>query len=216
MSAINIEFLWPVAERYELVEPGPDDKSNALAAIREPVIQQIGKSEPRQPLATTADLYLRFAALKNYPEGKPFAEACLRFAHDYGFVQTYGYDGEFETLESWRSAVEFMNETMHGLRRAKNENALPRAGAAITDVGVMLLPGKPEPKVVLRPRVLLDAMRLQLAQSIAGGRGLQACENCGNWFEVGGRRGAKRVGSKFCSDACRNEFHYQQKKAVTS
>jgi len=107
-----------------------------------------------------------------------------------------------------------MKASVGGLRRAFEEKVIPKPGFLITELDVILVPGKPDGRLALslRPKVLVDAMRVQLAQSIAGGNEISVCEVCGSWFEKGGRGGdAKRSIARFCSDKCRNQFHNERR-----
>ena len=85
----------------------------------------------------------------------------------------------------------------------------------LTTVDVALLSGEEDswdakPALVLQPRTLLSAMLVQIAQSRASGASIHVCEQCQKWFEVG--VGAKRaLVTKFCSDRCRNRYHYEQR-----
>jgi hypothetical protein len=108
-----------------------------------------------------------------------------------------------------------MKTTIEALRRAVDEKVI-RSGknALITTIDVLLVSGQPDgrPTLSLRPQNLIDAMRIQLAQSIASGNLINVCPICGAWFEKGGRGGsAKRSIARFCSDKCRNQFHNERR-----
>lgn len=199
-AVLNIDFAWPVGRKYKLVEP-PEDP---LAAINEPYIQQDGPDQFVQQPLKQGRLFLNFADLLKAPD---FGKACLRFAHQYGLPDTYAQDGATMTLRRWRMLAELISQSIDGLRRAQEENALPFHGASITEMQVLLLPGTDgRPTLTLQSRTLGDAMRLQLGQSVAGGQTIQACENsgCPNLFVAGGGRGtgARRLHAKFCSGEC--------------
>lgn len=69
---------------------------------------------------------------------------------------------------------------------------------------------RPRPSLNFSPNNLLSAIDLQFYQAIAGMTELRACENCGTWFECG-PGGTRRSASRFCSDACRFNFHNARK-----
>jgi hypothetical protein len=58
----------------------------------------------------------------------------------------------------------------------------------------------------LRPTSLLDALWLQLAQSLTSGAQFRQCEHCGEFF-VAGRGTGRRVDAKFCSEEHKIAFH---------
>ena len=116
----------------------------------------------------------------------------------------------------WRREVRMMKSLTTMVGAVKTENAR-RVLMRVTTIDVALLSGESKgntvrpsakPVLVLQPRTLLDAMKLQLAQSQAGGATLHTCEQCGRLFETGA--GAKRRVAKFCCDACRQRFHYER------
>jgi hypothetical protein len=84
----------------------------------------------------------------------------------------------------------------------------------ITSVDVLLstdsAPAGAHRGLVLRPPSLIDAIKLQLAQSVASGNAISTCQQCSKWFEVGGK--GKRNIAKFCSDRCRSRFNYEQQR----
>lgn len=210
MARINIDFTWPVGSEYKIVRPSPAEIDDSFAAIREPCILQVGPAQyERRPL-DNGKLHLQFADLSKAPD---FDRACLGFARAFGLPTQRAEDGAKERLSNWRALVERMTESMEGLRRAQEENALPSIGAAITEIEVRLLPGQDgRATLSLRPQRLWDAMRLQLGQSIAGDRELATCPNCNRWFEVGGRgAGVKRARAIFCEPKCKNEFNYRKR-----
>jgi hypothetical protein len=213
MTLINIDFSWQVGSKYEIFRPSPEDMANPHAAIREPVILQVGPVEEdrqpliRNPLMRNSALYSAFANLKKQQD---FEKACLSFAYTYGLPTQIAEDGAKERLSVWRDLVERMSDSIDGLRLAKNENALPSIGAAITEIEVRVLPGQDGlATLALRPPKLWEAMRLQLGQSITSGKSIEVCQNCQRWFETGGGRGngARRRDAKFCSEDCRKNSH---------
>jgi hypothetical protein len=210
MAKININFVWPRGTKYRVVEV-PEGNVGT-----ETYIEQVGSDQIEMQPLVSGDAYLEFAKLH---KAKDFTNACWRFAYAFGLPTQRAEDGARERLSRWRVLVEVMHQSVEGLRRAKEENALPPLGAAITDIDVMLIPGSDGvPALSLRPHALWEAMRLQMAQSIADGRDIATCPNCSKWFEVGGRRGTggKRADSTFCSDPCKNQFKYRTKKGAAA
>jgi hypothetical protein len=218
-AKISIGFEWPRGRSYEIVEPPlPRSKNDPLAkTIDEPHIRQTGRTEKetpeRQPLEIHPSLYLDFAKLDGSAE---FAEACRRFAQNWGLLTQYAEPNAQEPLSLWRREIKTMKDTIERLRRAFEEKIIPSRGDWIpTDLQLVLaFPGKPDgrPVPLFRPRTLRDAMRVQLVQSIARGNAVNVCPVCGGWFERGGRGGdVKRSIARFCSDRCRNAFHNKQR-----
>ena len=212
MSKISIGFEWPKGRTYEIVGPSaPRSKDNPF--LDEPHIRQTSRTEKenpaRRPLEIHPSLHLAFAKL----DGS--AESCRHFAQNWGLLRRYAEIGAQEPLSLWQREIKTMKDTVEGLRRAFDEKVIPSRGALITtELEVVLVPGKPDGRAVLsfRPRILRDAMRIQLAQSIASGNAVNACPVCGSWFERGGRGGdVKRSIARFCSDRCRNAFHNKQR-----
>jgi hypothetical protein len=214
MPTISIGFEWPRGRDYEIVEPDlPRSERDPFAkTIDEPHIRQVGPNErerpARRPLEISPSLHLDFAKLRHSRED------CLRFARSWGLLRTYAQPGAQEPLSRWFKEIDRMKASVGGLRRAFEEKVIPKPGFLITELDVILVPGKPDGRLALslRPKVLVDAMRVQLAQSIAGGNEISVCEVCGSWFEKGGRGGdAKRSIARFCSDKCRNQFHNERR-----
>src|ERR1700732_4997185 len=125
MANINIDFPWSRGAKYRVVEV-PEGNVRT-----ETYIEQVGSEEVTlQPLAS-GDAYLRFAELHKAPD---FAKACWHFAYNYGLPEARAGDGARQRLSRWRMLVDLMHQSVEGLRRAKEEDALPPLGAAITTV----------------------------------------------------------------------------------
>ncbi len=121
-------------------------------------------------------------------------------------------DPPSEDLKIWQAEIKKMRRLVRALpQMIKIVNSIG-AASRVGSVDVCLVPGtgpNATPVMMLEPRDLLQAMNLQLAQAVAGGSALLVCKQCGRWFEAG--RGAKRTVAKFCSDGCRNRFHYEER-----
>lgn len=61
------------------------------------------------------------------------------------------------------------------------------------------------PSIKYSPARLLDALWLQLSHELSSGAQSRQCDNCGNWFSVGGK--GRRLVARFCKEKCRIEFH---------
>ncbi|MET3841933.1 hypothetical protein [Bradyrhizobium sp. OAE829] len=60
-------------------------------------------------------------------------------------------------------------------------------------------------RMVLEPKCLLDAIKLQLLESISNGVNTFECAACGDWF-------SKKSGAKFCSEKCKDSYHNAKNK----
>jgi hypothetical protein len=67
-------------------------------------------------------------------------------------------------------------------------------------------------RLAIVPRSLVQGMWIQLAQDLAGGGIVQACQQCGSLFPAGS--GGRRADAKFCSDTCRKAHNYAAKKGA--
>jgi hypothetical protein len=213
MPTISIGFEWPRGRGYAVVEPAlRRSKGDPFAAkFDEPHIRQTGRTEKenpaRRPLEIHPSLYLEFAKLKS-------SDDYITFARNWGLLKNYAELGAQEALSLWKREIETMKETVESLRRAIDEKVIRPRGFLITTIDVFLVSGLPDggPALSLQPQNLRDAMRIQLAQSIASGNLINVCPVCGQWFEKGGRGGgAKRSIARFCSDKCRNQFHNERR-----
>jgi hypothetical protein len=175
------------------------------------VIRQVGSGRDNQwePLRHVPDLYLKFARL----DGS--AEACVDFAGRYGLLRVPAKIGAAEPIEDWQTEIRKMKglaNMTRDVRPVQSHRVLFR----MTEVTVALLSGEPgsdvKPTLVLEPKHLLVAMKVQLASATAGGTVLHTCVQCGQWFGAGGE--AKRSFAKFCSDPCRQRFHYHKVKSA--
>ena len=70
--------------------------------------------------------------------------------------------------------------------------------------------GKGTVSVKIAPAKLIDALWLQLGQSLAGGARWRQCDYCGDPFPVGGRSG-RRLVARFCSNEHRIRFRKRSK-----
>jgi hypothetical protein len=59
--------------------------------------------------------------------------------------------------------------------------------------------------IKMLPSTLLDALWLQLGQSLSGGAKMRECRHCKHWFPVGGDSG-RRLVAEFCSEEHKKRF----------
>jgi hypothetical protein len=190
VTAIDIDFEWSVGRCYECVV---DEEAKLV------VRQTSRQLDLKRPLQTFSELYLAFAKLDGSPE------ACLKFARLWGLLRQPAKLGASERLDDWKREI---NEMRH-LVNAAGFVQMGGIRARMAKVDVELVSGEPGAFMRLHPATLFDAMIVQLVQSQASGASLQTCGQCGRWFEVGAA--GKRKVAKFCSDRCRNRFHYVQR-----
>ncbi len=171
-------------------------------------IRQIGRGKQKySPLATEA-LYLKFAQLDGSPA------ACVGFAESCGLLehQASSTNPPSEDLSFWRAEIRRMKVLILALPKVVKVVNSRGTFATVGSVDILLVPGvgsNAKPVMVFEPRNLLQAMNLQMAQSITGGNTVLTCQQCGTWFEVGAD--AKRAVAKFCSDKCRFRFNYERR-----
>jgi hypothetical protein len=60
-------------------------------------------------------------------------------------------------------------------------------------------------RMSLEPECLLDAIKLQLLESISKGVNTFECLSCGGWF-------SKKAGAKFCDEKCKDDYHNARRK----
>jgi hypothetical protein len=210
-----IGLEWTCGADYECV-PLSTEKS-AL------VIRQIGKKEiPVRPL-DDPERYLTFANLKG-------SAGVLTFAREFGLLTTPASDGAFERLDSWQREIKRTkglismlgagDETPGGVIRTANSRMvkfkatsidvflesrpkLDQRGRAIPD------PHNPNnrPVLVLQPQNLLEGMLLQLAQRVATEGSIYICKQCANAFAAGVGESRRSI-AVFCSERCKNRYHY--------
>jgi hypothetical protein len=198
MTTIKIDFEWTRGRRYEHVP------YKGGGAIRQ--TDKGGERFNPLDLGGATSLAVTFAGLNGSSEG------CVDFATHFGLLTTPARFGAAEPLDIWQREIRRMKSliSMTDVVRAANSRRI-RMKMATLNVGLQSgLPGR-RPALVLWPQTLLDAMIVQFAQSKASGRTIRVCQQCGNWFEQG--LDAKRSVAKFCSDRCRNRYHYELKTA---
>jgi hypothetical protein len=200
---IDISFQWTRSLAYECVTRGGRKW-----------IAPVGKKRdtPFEPLKIDCEkpLFLRFAELDGSEE------SCLRFAHHWGLLRSE-LQTSSEALEDWREQIKDMRQRISWFGTDDDEPLAPKlpAGEAwkLTNLEVLLVPARSETKrfaMVLHPKNLIEAMHLQLATSVAGSGSIRTCKQCGSWFESGASESRRSV-AIFCSEKCKNRFHYLER-----
>jgi hypothetical protein len=161
------------------------------------------KIEPEKPL------YLLFANLNGSED------ACLKFAHTWGLLKSKAAtEGEF--LEDWRREISDLRMQIAFLEDGEKPKKPEQADAwKVTSLDVLLAPSERPVNgkrftMLLQPKDLFGAMRLQLARTVSGGGAIRACKQCGNWFEAGAGESRRNI-AIFCSEKCKNRFHYLER-----
>jgi hypothetical protein len=214
MPLLSIEFeWWKDSKGYRLVEPEPwPQNSPPKPTWNIPVIGIIpnegkrivpnrGKLIPYQPLKHFNRLYKSFADIKD-------EALAVDFACKWGLLTSSDGSDELETFlkeaEDFRKSLE--------QRRPSRKKRIPEFNAEVETTVLADLKASlttdPRGRLQLRilPSNLLEALWLQLAQTLATGTDIRTCLLCGQYFEVG-PRGQKRLDAKFCSDEHRIKFH---------
>jgi hypothetical protein len=195
---IDTQFQWTRFHSYEI------EKSGGRAWIK-PIGRKRDVLEPLK-LEPEKQLYLLFSELDGSEDG------CLQFARRWGLLRIESPTGK-EMMEDWRESIKAMQLSINLL--SGNEPKRPvRDAWKVTDLDVLLVPKIPANgssfSMVLQPRNLFEAMRLQLASGVSGGGSLRACKQCGNWFETGATQSRRSI-AIFCSEKCKNRFHYLER-----
>jgi hypothetical protein len=206
---IEIGLQWSKARAYET--------ANAKGAQ---FIRPVGERRyPVEPFKIEGDepLHVRFANLDGTEK------SCVEFAKSYGLLKSRD---QAEHLDEWKREIENVKVLASGLQLQVNENApggitllgsSRKAPIELTSIAAILVPGSPgkRPKLSLEPKTLLDAMYLQLGLVLSTDGSLQSCKQCGKWFERGTTK-ARRIIAVFCSEKCKNHFHYVEKRKRSS
>ena len=204
MGALPIDFVW-----------ARDRKGYHLEDAKPPHPQRVVRNgsndeqlETYRPLDRMDRLFIAFANTAISPNG------VLEFVRKYGSLTWAGTDSTkgdpvnlvIMNAESMRQILGYSSgdRKRPPKRPPLDEGPTPLPitlhGSIILDVKTGL------PKLLLSPNTLFDALWLQLAQELSGGRYLRRCEQCGAWFETGAGTG-RRLDAKFCSDEHRITFN---------
>lgn len=194
---IDTQFQWTRFHSYEI------DKSGGRAWIK-PIGRKRDVFEPLK-LKPEKPLYLLFSELDGSEEG------CLKFAHRWGLMRTESPTAK-EMMEDWRESIKDMRLAINLLGGDEPKRPV-RDAWKVTNLDVLLVPRISNGgsfSMVLQPRNLFEAMRLQLASGVSCGGSLRACKQCGNWFETGATESRRSI-AIFCSEKHKNRFHYLER-----
>jgi hypothetical protein len=156
-----------------------------------------------RPLKRTNSLYLVFAnSVKD-------ASTVLRFVSEHGPLTQRGLDrecGEFVSEIVEEATIMRQLIRHHGYSTPRRDSLSPPEWGdpipyiVLGKVDAFLVRDRrtKAPRIELQPATLLDALRLQLAESLSEGRTIRDCRHCGTRFEAG--PGTRRRGdAEFCS-----------------
>jgi hypothetical protein len=227
MALLFIDFeWWKDAKGYRLVAPErarPAESTSVLQSVGKPqrVVPNGGESRAYRPLDKFDTLYMAFAHVRT-------AENLLHFIEYYGPLTAHGLQPDrgdrvsfvlenAEMFRAWLDANDKTPKRTHGVdwqRGQKDDRRRKELAAWIGKEGKRI--GSLEASLTadtsgvlsfrVRPKTLLTALWLQLAQALSGGKKISACLHCGEWFEAGPDTD-KRFDAKFCSDEHRIAFN---------
>jgi hypothetical protein len=111
-----------------------------------------------------------------------------------------------ENIKDLQNAVEFLKAGI------LEDGWATRGEWKIANIDAVMKPAPPDGalRIHFRPRSLIGAIHLQLAQAATSGADVGTCEHCGLWFEMG-PNGRKR-GAKTCSRMCQIDMNNQKRK----
>jgi len=198
MTATRVHFTSYVDTKGYRIVPArrPTPRPADLLSVRpkdwaEARIVGMGGSLRPVRLSSYPLLFNKFASVKT-------PEQLLAFITEYGPLtygrNTRGKGDEIPPLldEAASMAACFKSRGRHSLLTA--------------DLKASLSIKKGDVSVNITPVRLLDALWLQLGQSLSECAEWKKCLHCGDWFPVGGSSG-RRLDAKFCRDEHRIEFN---------
>jgi hypothetical protein len=163
------------------------------------IVGKGGKAESIRPLDENKTLFKTFSEIKSPDDVLDFVNRFGPLTGDTGVVPEILHEAE---------------------RMSKFVKAKKNAGATVRAYFPLVRPTvylsidrvKDSSNLKLVPSTLLDALFLQLADSVSSGAELRQChyEHCKEWFEVGPGTG-RRLDAKFCSDEHRTAHHNRRK-----
>lgn len=203
---IEIDFEWQRDEAgYDLVMgDGPTDFDvvdghpvNPRPTQELRIVRRGGRLVPCPPL--NPDLYLVFARSAHDEEG------LLEFVKRHGPLS----QGGNRRGESAADGIEAAAQMRYLLVQVKGqENPQFSDEIECSDVDILIgndpLTGKFQIKYHVSS--LKDALWIQCAEAVCGGKGFRQCDRCGTLFRTGPGTG-RREDSKYCSDTCRISFN---------
>jgi hypothetical protein len=193
MSDFEIDFEWPVAEKYGLY-------FGRIIAVPD------AKITNHRPTVERLESAVRILRDGLRSKKTPFETIALRVAHALGSLLA---DQGGESIAVWQALAQRLRLMFEG----KDSDKRPQPEARyVGDLGIYLVPGKNnKPVLALRPSNLQHALILCAARMIANGTTSHICEFCKTPFLSGGTRGRnKRGDARFCSSVCRWRHHNEE------
>jgi hypothetical protein len=231
MSDFEIDFEWPVAEKYELRPATADEvskyhRSRTLSDYPQhppkisdtdwPLylgrIMPVGKLRDHRPKAETMERAVKvlFGALDN-PQ-VPFHTVALKVVQSLGGQMRDSGD----SVDHWYYLAQKLRMMFEGrdIQFGKEYRWPEPETWDVGDVGIYLVPDKNKNRVLaLRPHDIHGALILYAARMIATGTTFNICEHCKTPFLSGGTRFRnKRGDARFCSDECRWRWHNESRR----
>jgi hypothetical protein len=222
-------LLLEFVPNYEIVEPcGFTDGDGKRWEFGRRIITTAEFGDEYYPLKRYPDLYLVFANVKS-------EQALFEFVERYGPLTDEGLTRSSAKphftssvlLMDGRKLAEFVYVPGDQIDRCLKEAAWcahilryhakksPQLQALIRELGVksplctMDIEADPVDgvRMSLRPKCLVDALKLQLLDSISRGVNTFACDACGNWF-------SRKSGAKYCSDKCKDDYNNARRRVA--
>jgi hypothetical protein len=224
MRQLFIDFEWQKDNKgYRLLDPEPPapQKKYIHPIFRLRVEKSLLGRDWGKPqrIARCGGRLVSYRPLEHFDSlFKLFANAAdapglLGFVEKFGPLTTAGLDkdrGEpIEPMLEHAAAMRaFLDYAAGNKSRLIERIALEHGGVPLSGMTVRLTldPATRKPRLQLTPRSLLDALWVQLGQTLSGSAVVRQCQHCGQWFEAGAAMG-RRADAKFCSKAHKIAFH---------
>lgn len=218
MTQYVIDLEW-IRDRsgYELLDPLDTTPSLGRNGVRRgSVIRRLyGQEVTYRPLALHDRLFVNFANEVRDPQ------TLLSFIRRFGPVTWAGrakrdfFQTTFKNKKDQERAAEMLGDNVESCVEAAQQfwRILDHNKRQPKSIGKVLAPFfrsieleptldlDPQKGILLRlkPKDLLDGMKLLLVQDLTSGLQVKACLKCRQWFEVGAGKG-RRKDAKFCCD----------------
>ena len=223
MSRLIIGFEWQRdANGYNLADPAPWPASSPwrpdsiipvvgiIPAEGRRLVPNGGKQHSYQPLKFFDTLYRHFARIET-------EDQALEFANKWGLLTKR--DGS-EEVKTFLQEADFFRKALKQSHPSRKKN-IPEFNIEVRSpvfanlTASIIIDASGRPKLDILPNNLLDALWLQLAQTLASGTDIRTCQLCGQYFEVGSGS-KKRLDARFCSDEHRVQFHSRRRSTKKS
>ena len=217
MQGLELDFSWPVAERYEIkpLKKGTTRAARTIAAgdiIKPFKIVAHGDVTWKRPLEKLPLATVLLGAYRRFQdEPDQLQKTVLEFAGAYGLLLLTSEEGKFEPLDLWQDLI----DDLIALHKAfeKGQWRLSASKLDVANIRAALIPDPltRAPRLAFRPTSLQGAIQLQMAHRVARGAMLKTCRQCGAYFEAG--INGKRGDAKFCSEPCRYSYNNKRRSA---